>query len=101
LRLEEDNSLDENAIDWRSFNQSFFTPTTYMRTARSCPFKCAFCSYPAIAGDHTLASLDTIRNELRYLVDSGLKYLIFVDDTLNVPLSHSSVVRMLMTNVST
>lgn len=86
LRLEENNSLDENAIDWRSFNQSFFTPTTYMRTARSCPFKCAFCSYPAIAGDHTLASLDTIRNELRYLVDSGLKYLIFVDDTLNVPL---------------
>ena len=86
LRVEEDNSLDENAIDWRSFDPKFFTPTTYMRTARSCPFKCAFCSYPAIAGDHKLASLDSIRHELRYLVDSGLKYLIFVDDTLNVPL---------------
>jgi radical SAM PhpK family P-methyltransferase len=86
LRAEEENSLDENAIDWRVFDRGLFTPTTYMRTARSCPFKCAFCSYPAIAGDHTLAGLETIRHELRYLADSGLKYLIFVDDTLNVPL---------------
>lgn len=86
LRAEESNSLDECAVDWRNFDPQFFTPTTYMRTARSCPFKCAFCSYPAVAGDHTLASLDTIRAEMRYLADSGLKYLIFVDDTLNVPL---------------
>ncbi len=86
-RIVESNSLDENALDWRVFDRSLFTPTTYMRTARSCPFKCAFCSYPAMAGDHTLASLETIRSELRFLVDSGLRYLIFVDDTLNVPLS--------------
>jgi radical SAM PhpK family P-methyltransferase len=96
-RVEENNSLDENSIDWRSFNQSFFTPTTYMRTARSCPFKCAFCSYPAMAGEHTLASIESIRNELGYLVDSGLKYLIFVDDTLNVPLSRfKQICRMMI-----
>lgn len=96
-RVEENNSLDENHIDWRSFNQSLFTPTTYMRTARSCPFKCAFCSYPAMAGDHTLSSIENIRSELRYLVDAGLKYLIFVDDTLNVPLSRfKQICRMMI-----
>lgn len=86
LRVEERNNLDENAVNWRSFDPSFFTPTAYMRTARSCPFKCAFCNYPAMSGEHTLSGLDTVRDELRYLADSGLKYMIFVDDTFNVPL---------------
>lgn len=86
LRAEEKNSLDENSIDWRYFEPSFFTPTTYMRTARSCPFKCSFCNYPEMSGEHNLAEIETVRAELRYLVDCGLKYIIFVDDTFNVPL---------------
>ena len=85
-RVEEHNNLDENAVNWRSFNPQFFTPTSYMRTARSCPFACSFCNYPAMSGDHTVASVETVRDELRYLVDNGLKYMIFVDDTFNVPL---------------
>lgn len=85
-RVEENNSLDENTVDWRLFDRGFFTPTTYMRTARSCPFKCAFCNYPAMSGDHTLASVESVRDELRCLVASGLRYMIFVDDTFNVPL---------------
>lgn len=85
-RVEERNSLDENAVNWRSFNPRFFTPTSYMRTARSCPFACSFCNYPAMSGDHTVSSVETVRAELRYLVDSGLKYMIFIDDTFNVPL---------------
>ena len=85
-RVEESNSLDENAVNWANFDKSFFAPTTYMRTARSCPFKCAFCNYPAMSGDHTLSNIETVRSELRYLVDSGVKYMIFVDDTFNVPL---------------
>lgn len=85
-RVEERNSLDENAVKWTGFDPAFYTPTTYMRTARSCPFSCSFCNYPAMSGEHTLASIDTIRNELRTLVDNGLKYIMFVDDTFNVPL---------------
>src|SRR5215208_5445558 len=85
-RVEERNSLDENAVQWTGFDPGFYTPTTYMRTARSCPFSCSFCNYPAMSGEHTLTSIDTIRNELRTLVDNGLQYIIFVDDTFNVPL---------------
>ena len=84
--VEEHNSLDENAVNWRSFDSRFFTPTSYMRTARSCPFTCSFCNYPAMSGDHVTSSVETVRNELRYMVDNGLKYMIFVDDTFNVPL---------------
>jgi len=86
LKVEERNSLDENAVNWRSFDSRFFTPTAYMRTARSCPFACSFCNFPAMAGDHTLSNIETVRAELRYLVDSGLKYMVFIDDTFNVPL---------------
>ena len=39
-----------------------------------------------MAGDHTLSSIETVRDELRYLIDSGLKYMVFIDDTFNVPL---------------
>jgi radical SAM PhpK family P-methyltransferase len=85
-RSEENNNLDENPVDWRHFDKRLFTPTTYMRTARSCPFACAFCNYPAMAGKHTLSDLETIRAELRYLVDNGVEYMIFIDDTFNVPL---------------
>lgn len=85
-RVEERNSLDAEAVRWNGFDPDFYTPTTYMRTARSCPFQCSFCNYPAMSGEHTLASIDTIRAELRSLVESGLKYIIFVDDTFNVPL---------------
>jgi p-methyltransferase len=85
-RVEERNSLDENAVRWKAFAPEFYTPTTYMRTARSCPFQCSFCNYPTMSGEHTLASIDTIRQELRVLVEGGLKYIIFVDDTFNVPL---------------
>ena len=85
-KVEERNSLDENAVNWRSFDSRFFTPTAYMRTARSCPFACSFCNFPAMAGDHTLSSIETVRAELRYLADSGLKYMVFIDDTFNVPL---------------
>jgi len=85
-RVEERNSLDENAVNWRSFDPRFFTPTSYMRTARSCPFTCSFCNYPAMSGDHTVSTVETVRAELRYLVDNGLKYMIFIDDTFNVPL---------------
>ena len=40
-RATESNPLETNTIDWSGFDRDLFTPTTYMRTARSCPFTCA------------------------------------------------------------
>jgi len=98
-REPENNPMDEIAIDWSSFDPSLFAPTTYMRTARSCPFSCAFCNYPTLAGKHELTSLQVIERELRYLHESGVKHLVFIDDTFNVPLPRfKQICRMMIEN---
>lgn len=85
-RVVENNKLDENIINWQDFERDFYVPTTYMRTARSCPFACAFCNYPTFAGSHTLTNLKQIEKELIYLYEAGVKNIIFIDDTFNIPL---------------
>ena len=83
----ENNSLDKNAIDWSTSLPRDAGATLQTRTARSCAFKCAFCAYPARAGALTLASLDTIRRELDSMRKyGGVRNVVFVDDTFNVPL---------------
>jgi radical SAM PhpK family P-methyltransferase len=96
-REPENNSLDENIIDWGMFPSMYYTPTVQMRTARSCAFKCAFCSYPVMAGPLTLTSLDVIEREMRRLKEDGVKYLIFIDDTFNVPLPrYKKILKMMI-----
>lgn len=83
----EDNSLDDNAIDWRLFASDDLGPTLQTRTARSCAFSCAFCAYPTRAGKLTLAGLETIEQELDAMRDvGGVQNVVFIDDTFNVPL---------------
>ena len=82
----ENNSLDENVIDWGGFPGQSLGPTIQTRTARSCAFKCSFCNYPTRAGALTLASLDTIEKELDSMMRLGnVTNAVFIDDTFNVP----------------
>ncbi|MBD0260343.1 MAG: radical SAM protein, partial [Cytophagales bacterium] len=84
--VKENNPLDENAIDWRLFRHKNLGPTIQTRTARSCAFECAFCGYPQRGGALTLASLDTVANELEAMRSLGnVKNVVFIDDTFNVP----------------
>lgn len=95
----ENNSLDENMIDWSLFQQSYYTPTVQMRTARSCAFKCAFCSYPVMAGPLSLMSLEVIEREMSQLKENGVKSIIFIDDTFNVPLArYKKILKMMIRN---
>ena len=99
LRVVESNRLDENPIDWSHFSPEFFAPVTYMRTARSCAFKCSFCDFPAFAGAHQVTDLEVVEKELRYLVEHGVEYILFTDDTFNVPLPRfKALCRMLIRN---
>ena len=84
--VSENNSLDENFIDWRNFPEKSLGRTIQTRTARSCAFKCSFCNYPARAGALSLASLDTIERELDSILELGdVQNVVFIDDTFNVP----------------
>jgi radical SAM PhpK family P-methyltransferase len=86
--IPENNSLDENWIDWRNFSGEGLGHTIQTRTARSCAFKCSFCNYPTRAGALTLAGLETIELELDSINElGGIKNVVFIDDTFNVPLS--------------
>jgi radical SAM PhpK family P-methyltransferase len=83
----ENNSLDENFIDWRDFVGAPLGSTIQTRTARSCAFNCSFCNYPTRAGKLTLASIDTVERELDSIRNIGtVKNVVFIDDTFNVPL---------------
>jgi radical SAM PhpK family P-methyltransferase len=82
----ENNSLDTNYIDWRSFPQESLGATIQTRTARSCAFKCSFCNYPTRAGALTLTSLEVLEKELDSIQALGnVRNVVFIDDTFNVP----------------
>ena len=84
--LAENNSLDENFVDWSGFADAELGVTIQTRTARSCAFKCSFCNYPGRAGALTLASLDVIEKELDPMLElGGVRNVVFIDDTFNVP----------------
>jgi p-methyltransferase len=84
-RVVEDNDLDACSIDWTQFDRELIGATVNMRTARSCAFKCSFCDYPSRAGALSTASVTTVRRELRELAGLGVRNVVFVDDTFNVP----------------
>jgi radical SAM superfamily enzyme YgiQ (UPF0313 family) len=82
----ESNDMDIFSEDWSSVTTGNFVPTAVTRTARSCAFSCAFCRYPIIAGPLNLKSLQTIERQFDHFQDSGVKQLVIIDDTFNVPL---------------
>jgi radical SAM PhpK family P-methyltransferase len=88
----------ENPVDWSLF-KGRLASVINVRTAVSCPFKCAFCNFPSYAGKYTLAPIDSCERELRALRDQGVRYVQFVDDTFNVPRSRfKDLLRMLIRN---
>lgn len=98
-RQREDNSINDNRVDWSLFDPSALKPFTMLRTALSCPFSCAFCSYPVRAGDHKLADIERVEKDLRALSDIGVEFVYFIDDTFNVPLPRfKELCRMMIKN---
>jgi len=93
----ENNSLDEELIDWEAISPEGLGPTIQTRTARSCAFSCSFCNYPTRAGALTLASLDTIEKELDSMHRlGGVRNVVFIDDTFNVPVNRFKEICRLM-----
>ncbi|HEX2269074.1 MAG TPA: PhpK family radical SAM P-methyltransferase, partial [Pyrinomonadaceae bacterium] len=96
----ENNSMDDNFIDWRGFSDEQLGSTLQMRTARSCAFKCSFCNYPTRAGALSLTSLDVIEKELDSMRALGnVRNVVIIDDTFNVPYPRfKDICRMMIRN---
>jgi p-methyltransferase len=86
IRNPESNSLDDNILDWNLFSPQEYGKTVYMRTARGCQYSCSYCTYPKFAGKHECSSIASVEREMDQLFANGVKYIIFIDDSFNVPL---------------
>jgi p-methyltransferase len=78
----ENNDINSTLIDFDLVKPGSLA---HMRTARSCSFKCAFCSYPTIAGDLSLMDMDNVRRTLKDALANDVRGMVFSDDTFNVP----------------
>jgi anaerobic magnesium-protoporphyrin IX monomethyl ester cyclase len=78
----ENNVMNDSVIDLSFVRRG---GVAHLRTARSCAFKCAFCSYPSIAGDVATMDIDNVLAMLRQAKERELKAVFFTDDTFNVP----------------
>ncbi len=88
---------DMSPIDWARFASSLSDATAQLRTARSCAFSCSFCDYPIRAGPLTLAKLEDVEAEFEALHRCGVRQLVFVDDTFNVPIRRfEDILRMMI-----
>lgn len=74
-------------IDFSSVGAERLGDIVQVRTAESCPYRCRFCMFPAMEGRYRPFELDEVLVQLRRLKEMGVRRLLFVDDTLNVPAS--------------
>jgi anaerobic magnesium-protoporphyrin IX monomethyl ester cyclase len=96
----EANGLEENMVEYERFGAEEVGEMVSLRTAKSCPFACAFCSYPGNAGPYKYLSVEHVERELDALRALGsVTTLTFVDDTFNVPKQRfRELLRMMIRN---
>jgi anaerobic magnesium-protoporphyrin IX monomethyl ester cyclase len=96
----ERSSLEENMVDYRLFPKEDLGEFVSLRTAKSCPFACAFCGFPQRAGKYTYLSTALVERELDNLKALGtVTTLTFLDDTFNVPRERfKEILRMMIKN---
>jgi len=82
----ENNSLAEEMVDYQQFPSDSYNGFVSVRTAKSCPFACAFCAFPERAGGYTYLPVDLVERELDMIQRVGtVSTISFLDDTFNVP----------------
>lgn len=82
----ESNPLDKNMVDYSLFPDGEFNEFITTRTAKSCPFSCAFCGFPKRAGKYTYLDVEHVGHELeRIAAIPSASTITFIDDTFNVP----------------
>ena len=96
----EANPLEENQVDYSLFPREEFNEFVSLRTAKSCPFSCAFCGFPSRAGAYKYLPVELVEKELNQLHELGVVTTVtFLDDTFNVPKKRfKELLRMMIRN---
>ena len=80
----EDNDVGR-LLDYDQLSVEETGRAVFLRTARSCAYRCGFCNYPIRAGALRVAPVEAVEHQLRQLRRRGTELLVFVDDTFNIP----------------
>lgn len=99
-KSQESNPLESNPVDYSLFPEEDIGEFVSLRTAKSCPFSCAYCGFPIRAGKYTYTTVEHIEKELNAIKDIGtVTTITFLDDTFNVPLKRfKEILRMMIRN---
>src|SRR5258708_476076 len=99
-QMMESNALEENMVDYSLFPRAEIGQFVTTRTAKSCPFSCAFCGFPQRAGQYTYMSVAAVEREIRELRELvTVTRVTFIDDTFNVPKARfKEILRMMIRN---
>jgi len=93
------NKLEENPVRYEIFEPSAFGSFMSVATAKSCPYKCSFCGFPARAGAYTYMDVEAVEAELKRIKALGVETVTFLDDTFNVPKKRfKELLRMMIRN---
>jgi radical SAM PhpK family P-methyltransferase len=97
--VRENNPLSENIVDWRLFSHHIGKYVN-TRTSISCPYSCAFCSFPQNAGQFQTASVEAVEREFNSLAEiQATQCIQIIDDTFNVPVKRfKEILRMMIRN---
>ncbi len=96
----ESNPLEENPVRYELFGSDAIGRFVTTRTAKSCPFSCAFCGFPQRAGKYKYLGVDHVEHELNAIRELGtVDTVTFIDDTFNVPKERfREMLRMMIRN---
>ncbi|MGE4556733.1 MAG: radical SAM protein [Desulfovibrionaceae bacterium] len=75
--------FENSVVNYKGF--PFCERAAPVRTVIGCPFHCAFCSYHQMAGKLRLRDIELVVQELQTLDAMGVKHVVFIDDTVNIP----------------
>jgi radical SAM PhpK family P-methyltransferase len=96
----ESNHLAENMVEYSLFTDEEIGEFITTRTAKSCPFSCAFCGFPARAGNYTYLSVTEVEKEFNAIAARpSVTTVTLIDDTFNVPKARfKEILRMMIRN---
>lgn len=97
--IPEYNRFEDEIIDWSLFDPAKLSFVN-IRSSKSCPFSCSFCTEKKISGSFKQASLDTVEAMLNEVnkIDKKVSVM-FLDDTLNIPPKRfKEMLRKMITN---
>ena len=100
MESRESNALEENIIDYAGFFERPLSEFLSVRTAKSCPFNCAFCGFPERAGSYSYLDVASVEKQLNLIRGLGrISTITFLDDTFNVPKGRfKELLRMMIRN---